>query len=102
MSKKLKAEDLTIERAAAPDLPEILTLQKLAYQSEAELYHDFSIPPLTQTREEIEEEFRQKVFLKAVSGGKIVGSVRAEAQGETCYIGRLIVLPEYQNRGIGK
>jgi ribosomal protein S18 acetylase RimI-like enzyme len=32
----------------------------------------------------------------------IVGSVRAYAKGDTCYISRLIVLPEYQNKGIGK
>jgi ribosomal protein S18 acetylase RimI-like enzyme len=33
---------------------------------------------------------------------KIAGSVRAYTEGDTCYISRLIVLPEYQNRGIGK
>jgi len=30
-----------------------------------------------------------------------VGSVRAEAIGGTCHIGRLIVSPDYQNQGIG-
>ena len=33
--------------------------------------------------------------------GKIVGSVRAYAKEETCFIGKLIVHPEYQNQGIG-
>ncbi len=33
---------------------------------------------------------------------QIVGSVRAYAKGDTCYISRLVVLPEYQNRSIGK
>ncbi len=33
---------------------------------------------------------------------KIVGSVRAYSKENTCYIHRLIVLPEYQNQGIGK
>ena len=32
----------------------------------------------------------------------IVGSVRAYEKTDTCYIGKLIVLPEYQNKGIGK
>jgi ribosomal protein S18 acetylase RimI-like enzyme len=32
----------------------------------------------------------------------IVGSVRAYQKDDTCYIGRLVVLPEYQNQGIGK
>jgi GNAT superfamily N-acetyltransferase len=33
---------------------------------------------------------------------KIVGSVRAYSKDGTCYIHRLVVLPEYQNIGIGK
>ncbi|OGP89150.1 MAG: hypothetical protein A2031_02410 [Deltaproteobacteria bacterium RBG_19FT_COMBO_43_11] len=32
----------------------------------------------------------------------IVGSVRAYSKDGTCYINRLVVLPEYQNKGIGK
>lgn len=32
----------------------------------------------------------------------IVGSVRAYGKNGTCYIHRLVVLPEYQSRGIGK
>ena len=34
-------------------------------------------------------------------GGTIVGSVRGYLEGETCYIGRLIVRPEMRNQGIG-
>ena len=83
------------------DLDEILALQKLAYQSEAQLNNDFSIPPLTQTLDEIRTEFGQTVFLKAVQDGKIIGSVRGRLDGDTCHIGRVIVHPERQNRGIG-
>ena len=32
----------------------------------------------------------------------IVGSVRAYVKNDTCYINRLVVLPDYQNKGIGK
>ncbi|MDE2590279.1 MAG: GNAT family N-acetyltransferase, partial [Patescibacteria group bacterium] len=31
----------------------------------------------------------------------IIGSVRAFVQGNTCYIGRLAVHPDFQNQGIG-
>ena len=84
-----------------PDLEEILALQKLAYLSEAEIYNDFSIPPLLQTIEDIKSEYAYKTFLKAVDSGKIIGSVRANLQDGTCYIGKLIVHPDFQNRGIG-
>jgi len=90
-----------IQKAEMDDLEEILALQKLAYQNEAKLNNDFTIPPLTQTMEEIRAEFGQVLFLKVVQDGRIVGSVRAYEKGGTCYIGRLIVHPEYQNRGIG-
>ncbi|MGF7119584.1 GNAT family N-acetyltransferase [Methanobacterium oryzae] len=77
-------------------------LQKIAYKSEAEIYNDFNIPPLLQTLDEINEEFKNSVFLKAVKNEKIIGSVRGTLiNPETCYIGRLIVHPNFQNQGIG-
>jgi ribosomal protein S18 acetylase RimI-like enzyme len=93
---------MTIERATLPDAEEILSLQKLAYRNEAEIYNDFSIPPLLQTLEEVRKDFENQVFLKTARDGKIVGSVRAFLREETCYIGRLIVHPDFQNQGIGK
>jgi len=92
---------MIIKPALIEDLTAILKLQKLAYRSEAELHNDFSIPPMTQTLEEIKKDFARQIFLKATDHNKIIGSVRAHASGETCYIGRLIVHPEFQNQGIG-
>ena len=91
-----------IEQASKVDAYEILNLQKLAYKSEAELYNDFTIPPLIQTIEEIKEEFSYKIILKYIIENKIVGSVRAYKQNNNCFIGRVIVHPVYQNQGIGK
>jgi ribosomal protein S18 acetylase RimI-like enzyme len=93
--------NIKIERAAISDAEEILALQKLAYRSEAEIYNDFNIPPLVQTLEGIEKDFKDQFFLKAIMNGRIIGSVRAYTREGTCYIGRLIVHPDLQNRGIG-
>jgi ribosomal protein S18 acetylase RimI-like enzyme len=90
-----------IEPANVQDAEEILELQKLAYQSEAALYNDYTIPPLTQTLEEIRIDFEDQLFLKASLPGRIVGSVRGWMQQRTCTIGRLIVDPVHQRRGIG-
>ena len=92
---------MIIEKATVSDAEELLALQKLAYRSEAEIYNDFGIPPLIQTLESMEEDFKNQLFLKAVLGGRIIGSVRAYSKEGTCYIGRLIVHPDFQNRGIG-
>ena len=92
---------MRVERATVDDAEEILSLQKLAYQSEAEIYDDFTIPPLTQTLEGIKKDFENQMFLKAVENGRIIGSVRAFVKEGTCYVGRLIVHPNFQNQGIG-
>jgi ribosomal protein S18 acetylase RimI-like enzyme len=93
--------DMLIERAALSDAEEILALQKQAYRSEAEIYNDFKIPPMVQTLEGIEKDFENQYFLKALIDRRIIGSVRAYSKEGTCYIGRLIVHPDFQNRGIG-
>ena len=92
---------MIIEKATVSDAEELLALQKLAYRSEAEIYNDFSIPPMVQTLENMEEDFKNQFFLKAVMDGRILGSVRAYSKEGTCYIGRLVVHPDFQNRGIG-
>jgi GNAT superfamily N-acetyltransferase len=92
---------MIIERTSVEEAEEILALQKLAYQSEAAIYDDYTIPPLTQTLEEIRVDFEKQVFFKVSADGRIVGSVRAYEQGGTCFVGKLIVHPDFQNRGIG-
>jgi GNAT superfamily N-acetyltransferase len=94
--------ELIISHAAVQDAEAILTLQRLAYQSEARLYNDWTLPPLTETLEELQAEFARHLFLKALMNNRIVGSVRARMQdAPTCMIGRLMVHPDYQRRGIG-
>lgn len=92
---------LAFENATIKDAREILDLQKLAYQSEAAIYNDFSIPPLTQTMEGMLNDFQKQAVLKVVVDGRIIGSVRGHLQDGTGYIGRLIVHPDFQNRGMG-
>jgi ribosomal protein S18 acetylase RimI-like enzyme len=90
-----------IETASEKDAREILALQKLAYLSEARVYNDDTIPPLTQSLDQIQAEFDRLVFLKAMRNEAIVGSVRAHMKDGTCFIGRLIVHPDLQRQGIG-
>jgi len=93
---------MTITRADRADIQAIMELQYLAYQSEAELLNDFSIPPLKQTFDEVELEYEKGVFLKAIDeNGEIIGSVRACINNDSAFIGKLIVHPERQRRGIG-
>ena len=93
---------IKITKAFQEDLKDILSLQKLAFRSEADIYSDFETsPPLLQTMEEISKEFSESIFLKAVVENEIVGSVRGYQVNETTFIKRLVVSPSYQNQGIG-
>ncbi|MDR1336496.1 MAG: GNAT family N-acetyltransferase [Tannerella sp.] len=85
------------------DLPPILELQKKAFHEVAVRHNDLKIQPVTQTLEQIEEEFDSgTAFFKFLFEGEIAGSVRAKMIDEaTCFIGKLIVHPDLQNRGIG-
>jgi len=97
---------MEIKKAVYEDLSEILDLQKLAYQSEAKLINDYSIQPLTQTLTEIQNEFNKNntvVVLKLINNEnkRIIGSVRAYEEKTRVYIGKLIVHPDFQNKGLG-
>ena len=92
---------MKIEEVNEEDLQEILELQKLSFQIQGEIYNDFTIPPLIQTLDEMKNDLLQQVFLKTERDDKIIGSVRGYRMDDTCYIGRLIVHPDFQNQGIG-
>lgn len=92
---------LSIELASIDDAPDILPLQQLAYQSEAALYQDWTLPPLTQTLDSLIDEFKKSLVLKAMINNQLIGSVRAVTENSVCKINRLIVHPDFQGRGIG-
>jgi GNAT superfamily N-acetyltransferase len=90
-----------IERAVAADAGEILTLQRAAYVSEAQLYGDPYIPPLVESLEQVRKVIESALVLKAVEAGRVVGAVRGRLAGTTCLVGRLVVAPDRQGQGLG-
>jgi ribosomal protein S18 acetylase RimI-like enzyme len=92
---------MQIVKAERRDLPVILELQRIAYQSEAALLGTDDIPPLKQTLKEVSGEFEECLILKGVLDGVIIGSIRALSDGQTCYVGKLIVSPDHQRKGFG-
>jgi ribosomal protein S18 acetylase RimI-like enzyme len=90
-----------MEDAGRKDLAKILELQKICYRENAARYNDRTIQPLTQSIEDLGKEFGEQVFLKIEMEDRIIGSVRAFGENDVCHIGKLIVHPDYQNRGVG-
>lgn len=92
---------LSIDLASTDDANEILALQQLAYQAEANVYQDWTLPPLTQTLDALITEMDKSVTLKAVINKQLIGSVRATTENSVCKINRLMVHPDFQGQGIG-
>jgi methyltransferase (TIGR00027 family) len=92
---------LSISAATTEDAAEILALQLLAYESEARIYDNWTIPPLTQSLESLQTQIQTETVLKAVEDSAIIGSVRGALSQGVCRIGRLMVHPRHQGRGIG-
>jgi ribosomal protein S18 acetylase RimI-like enzyme len=93
---------VTISTAEHSDAEKILKLQYLCYQSEAELYGDYSIEPLTQTLDELRAELAGGCVLVARLGDEVVGSVRGVVDDDgTARIAKLIVHPRLQRHGLG-
>ena len=59
---------MNITAANKEDLKSILSLQYLAYRSEADLFGTRDIPPLKQTLEEVTEEFNNGIILRMTDG----------------------------------
>ena len=93
---------VNIIRAEPKDLPKLLKLQHLAYRTEAERFGRYDIQPLTETLEELQEEYNNGTVLKMVDdGGEIIGSVRAYEKDGTAYIGKLMVHQDHRRKGYG-
>ncbi|MFE3220465.1 GNAT family N-acetyltransferase [Streptomyces antimycoticus] len=93
---------VTISAATADDAEQIMKLQYLCYQGEAELYGDYSIEPLTQSLDDLRAELSGGCVLVARLGAEVVGSVRGVVDDKgTAAIGKLIVHPRMQRHGLG-
>ncbi|MFI1886537.1 GNAT family N-acetyltransferase [Streptomyces jumonjinensis] len=93
---------VTISAARAQDAEHILKLQYLCYQSEAELYGDYAIEPLTQSLDDLRTEIVEGHALVARLGDEVVASVRGRVEADgTARISKLIVHPRMQRHGLG-
>lgn len=91
-----------VVRARSADVDWILKLQYLCYQVEARRYDVWDLGALTESSAALADEVSGGRVL-AVHGpaGEVVGSVRSTTDGGIAHIGRLVVHPRVQRRGIG-
>jgi len=97
----MTGQDLEVLPMTTADAGEVLTLQRAAYVTEAQLYRDAFLPALTQTLEELVDEIESGGGLVLRKNGRIIGAVRTRVVGGLLHIGRLIVAPDVQGQGFG-
>jgi GNAT superfamily N-acetyltransferase len=94
-------DDLVILPIVPDDAGEALTLQRAAFVEEALIYDSVHMPPLTQTLDELRAELVENLGCVARESGRMLGAVRARTDGELLLIGRLVIAPDVQGKGIG-
>jgi GNAT superfamily N-acetyltransferase len=95
-------DDVTLEPADVDDAGELLTLQRAAYVTEAQLHGDLALPPLVQSLDELRDELSWSTAWKIVTrAGRIVAGVRVVVDAGTAHVNRVAVAPDWQGRGLG-
>ena len=99
----MSAAEVRIDVVGDEAAGELLTVRRAAFVTEAQLYDDPNIPPLTQTLEELRADLANPdvVTLGAWLGHRLVGSIRVGLDDPKATLGRLAVAPDLQGQGIG-
>jgi GNAT superfamily N-acetyltransferase len=89
------------------DAGEVLTVQRAAYVTEAQVHDDLGLPPLRQSLTELATELADPGVLALgwrAESGRLLAAVRActsSSRSSVVEIGRLTVVPDRQGQGLG-
>ena len=93
-----------VVRLGVADAGELLTLQRAAYVTEAQLHEDLRLPPLVQTLDQLRTELAAPTVAAwgVRRSGRLVAAVRLRDGGHgSVDLGRLVVAPDVQGAGLG-
>ena len=91
--------------ATPADAPELLTLARACWVSEGRANASFDIPPLVESLQDVVDGLAQWQTWTVRVAGRLVGSVRGRRDPQdpsTWQVGRLMVAPDLQGRGLGR
>jgi tRNA (guanine37-N1)-methyltransferase len=95
-------DGLDIRLVEPGDVGELFTLQRACWVQEQQANPDVPIPALAEELGDVEHWAGRDTVIVVRSAGRLVGAVRARATGDTWDIGRLMVAPDLQGRGLGR
>lgn len=88
--------------ATLADVGEILTLQRACWVQEALANRTLDIPALYESADDVSTSLTQWETYVMREDGRLVGSVRGRRNGGEYEVGRLMVAPDLQGRGLGR
>lgn len=83
------------------DLAELVVLQRCCWVQEAILNDTLDIPALHETPREVLAWAQSWTTVLARLDGRLVAAVRGRSEGEKWHVGRLMVAPDIEGRGVG-
>jgi tRNA (guanine37-N1)-methyltransferase len=99
-------DDLEFRTVVPADAGELLTLQRACWVQELQANPGVEIAALRESLEDLEGWIRTDTVIVVRSAGRLVGAVRARLrptpEGQAWDIGRLMVAPDLQGRGLGR
>jgi len=94
--------DVEVRLAEPADAGELLTLQRACWVQEQLDNPGVEIPALHETLDDLRAWLARDTVLVARAAGRLVGAVRARPREDAWDIGRLMVAPDLQGRGLGR
>jgi tRNA (guanine37-N1)-methyltransferase len=96
------ATEWTIERATRGDAAELLILQRACWVQEAIANQSLEIPALQESLADVQAWLGEWDTYVVRSAGRLVAAVRGRLEAATWDIGRIMVAPDLQGRGLGR
>jgi tRNA (guanine37-N1)-methyltransferase len=94
--------DLSIRPVQPGDAGELLTLQRACWVQEQLANPSLEMDALTEDLADVRAWIADGVVLVLLSAGRLVGAVRGRMADDRWEIGRLMVAPDLQGRGLGR
>ena len=95
-------DDVEVRLVQPGDAGELFTLQRACWVQEAQDNPGVEIPALHESLDDLRGWIARDTVLVARSAGRLVGAVRAALREGSWDIGRLMVAPDLQGRGLGR
>jgi ribosomal protein S18 acetylase RimI-like enzyme len=94
--------EIVIRRTFVEEAEGILEVQKLAFNEDLETYKDYETSPATEPIKKLLYKINKNFHYTILILDSIIGGAELRLDSESeCYINRIFLLPEFQNKGLG-